>query len=369
MKLLDVTPYFHTRSGGIRRYLLEKSKFLEDTSIDHVLIIPGKENRVYYHRRTKVYEVSSFPIPMTGGYRFFLSYSGIKHILEEEKPNVVELGGTYQPIPTLKSDDYLLSVFYHSDIRSDLSLIPIPNRLKNVLTDYTITKRLSKAHIVITPSKRQEEFLRNYKIENAVTVNLGVDTDVFNPSKRDPYFDRFLGIKEGTIKLLYVGRLSPEKNIGMLLNLVEHFDPTLFHFVLVGDGPLREEVKRKASRIPNLTYLDFITGEEELAKVYASCDIFVSTSPIETYGLSFLEAQACGCLLVAFDMGLESQPFKDFLTEDYSLQGFYRAVIKACEAINLVTREQVASLIRDRFSWRNTFERLLEVYSGLLAQV
>ena len=40
MKLVDITPYFHSKSGGIKRYLLEKAKFLRDKDIEHVIIIP-----------------------------------------------------------------------------------------------------------------------------------------------------------------------------------------------------------------------------------------------------------------------------------------------------------------------------------------
>lgn len=366
MKLVDITPYFHSKSGGIRRYLLEKSKYMQKKGIEHVLIIPGKERRTYHINSTKVYELPSFPLPLTGGYRFFSSFAEIREILKIEEPHVVELGGTYQPINHLKSDNYLLSVFYHSDIRTDLSLLPAPEKLKKVLLEHIIRKKLSKADLIITPSRMQEDFLRTYGLENIITVNLGVDTEVFNPSKRDPYFEKALGIDSGRFKLIYAGRLSPEKNIDLLLEVFQHLDPTLFHLVVVGDGPLRKRVERLSQKLPNLTYLGYLQKEEDLAKVYASCDIFVSTSTGETYGLAFLEAQACGCLLVAYDMGLETQPFKEFLVKELTLEAFYHAIVRACNEVSLVNKEKVSSFVLSNFSWNATFEKLLDVYQGVL---
>lgn len=363
MKLVDITPYFHSKSGGIKRYLLEKVKYLKDKDIEHVLIIPGKERRSYFVESTKVYELPSFPLPLTGGYRFFSSLAEIREILQRESPDIVEVGGSYQPLPYLKSDRYLLSVFYHSDIRTDLSLIPGPRRLKDLFMEHTIRKKLSKADLIFTPSKKQEEFLKGFGLERVLTVNLGVDTQTFNPFRKNPYFDKIFGIRGDKYKLLYVGRLSVDKNISLLLEVFQHLDPSLFHLVVAGDGPQRKRVESLSRKLPNLTYLGYIHGEEELAQLYASCDIYVSASLRETYGLSFLEAQACGCILVAFDMDLETQPFKEFLARKISQEELYKAIIKASNAVSLSLKEAISSYIANNFSWTSTFERLLEVYS------
>ncbi len=366
MKLVDITPYFHSKSGGIKRYLLEKIKYFRDKDIEHLLIIPGKERKSYYLEATKVYELPSFPLPLTGGYRFFSSLAEIKEILQRESPDIVEVGGSYQIIPYLKSHKYLLSVFYHSDIKADLFLIPGPQRLKNFLLEHTIRKKLSKADIILTPSKKQEEFLKGFGLESVLTINLGVDTQTFNPSKKNPYFNRILGIRENKYKLLYVGRLSIEKNLSLLLEVFQHLDPFLFHLVIAGDGPLKRKVEGISKKLPNLTYLGYIHKEEELAELYASCDIYVSASLRETYGLSFLEAQACGCILVAFDMGLETQPFKEFLVREMNQEELYNAIIRASNTLSLSLKEAISSYIINNFSWTSTFERLMGVYSGRL---
>ncbi|MFN3813628.1 MAG: glycosyltransferase [Aquificaceae bacterium] len=369
MKLVDITPYFHSKSGGIRRYILEKVKYLEGKDIEHVLIIPGKEKKVYRIWSTKVYQIPSFPIPMSGGYRFFGSFKDIKEILRMEKPNVVELGGTYIPITHLRSQRYKLIVFYHADVRTDASLLPIPEKLKEKLINFTLTKKLSFADFIITPSTRQEEFLKQNGFEKVQTVNLGVDTHVFNTSTRDHRLSRMLGIMDHTFKVIYAGRLSPEKGIDILLDVIDIMDPSLFYFLIAGDGPLKGKVERFAQRRPNVSYLGYIQNEEELSRIYASCDIYISASTSETYGLSFLEAQACGCLLVAPDLGLETQPFKDFLVKTPDTESFYDALIRAANAQSFLMREKVSSHIKENFSWERCFEKLLEVYSLVDEQV
>jgi len=366
MKLIDLTPYFHSRSGGIRRYLLEKAKFLKDVpSVTHVIIVPGKEEKIYKLWNSKVYELPSLPIPKSGGYRVFISLSKVKEIIRKENPHVTELGGTYQPIPQLRSREYILSVFYHADVVGDLSLLPLPNRMRSILVEHTIRRKLFFADIVITPSKRYEDFLRDYGFDRIKTINLGVDTEIFNPLRKDEEFLKSLGVKTDTFKVLYVGRLSPEKNIDLLLELAESIDPLLFHFVIVGDGALRKKVEKAQKRFTNLTYLGYISDSLELAKLYASCDVFLSPSLYETYGLSFLEAQACGCPIIALDMGLESQPFRDFLVKELSIKAFKEALFKLFKNQSDRLREEISKHIRENFSWKKTFKNLLETYVEL----
>lgn len=362
MKLIDITPYFHNKSGGIKRYLLEKAKYLKDINIKHVLIVPGREKKSYYLEATKVYELPSFPLPLTGGYRYFSSFAQIREILHKESPDIVEVGGSYFLLPYLKSHKYLLTTFYHSDIRTALSLIPGPQKLKNILLESMIKKYLSKADLIFVPSRRQEEFLKSFGLKNIQTINLGVDTKTFNLSKRNPSFDKVLGLRENKCKLLYVGRLSIDKNIRLLFEVLQELDPSLFHLVIVGDGPLRKKVETLSKKLTNLTYLGYIHHKEELAQLYASCDLYVSASLRETYGLSFLEAQACGCVLIAFDLGLETQPFKEFLPREINKEALYHAIIKASRALSLSLKETISSYIINNFSWTSTFKKLMGVY-------
>ncbi|MFN4132600.1 MAG: glycosyltransferase, partial [Caldimicrobium sp.] len=118
----------------------------------------------------------------------------------------------------------------------------------------------------------------------------GVDTELFSPDKREvDFWQKRLGIKKHQMVILYVGRVSKEKGLDTFLKVAKCFPEEVF--VIVGDGPYREEIENKKPK--NVHLVGYMLGEE-LAKAYASSDIFLFPSETETYGLVVLEAMASG---------------------------------------------------------------------------
>jgi hypothetical protein len=112
----------------------------------------------------------------------------------------------------------------------------------------------------------------------------------------------------GTLLLLYAGRLAPEKNLPLLIEMMRSLDHDRerdYRLILVGDGVQREHLEQLASRQApgRVHFLDHITDRERLAEVYASCDLFVHPNPREPFGIAPLEAMASGLPLVAANTG------------------------------------------------------------------
>ncbi|MFW5734625.1 MAG: glycosyltransferase family 4 protein, partial [Oceanidesulfovibrio sp.] len=130
----------------------------------------------------------------------------------------------------------------------------------------------------------------------------GVDVERFTPLKRNGFFKNFS--LNGSKKLLYVGRISKEKNLHVLeeayRQVAEQY-PGKLDFVVVGDGPYREEMER------NLVGTGAVfTGKlegDDLSAAYASSDLFVFPSTTDTFGRVVLEAQASGIPVVVTDQG------------------------------------------------------------------
>ncbi|WP_448587474.1 glycosyltransferase [Thermocrinis sp.] len=364
MKIMDITLYYHSYSGGIRTYIDKKMDWVFEREIDHALVIPGKGYRRYGLKRTTVYELPSFPL--IGGYRFFKSLEDIREIIRLEKPDLIEFSGTYLPVPFFRKEGIPISVFYHADARREISLFPMPKKMKEKLFSLIVDKCLKVADIILVPSLRYKKELESFGLENVHYIPLGVDTRTFHPSKRDRSFKNSLGIQTEKLLLIYVGRLSPEKGVNTLTKLMKKLDPSMFHMLIVGRGPLEVFIKGQQKKIPNLNYIPYISSKEELARVYASADLFVSASKFETFGLAFLEAQSSGLPVCAFDLQLETQILKETLSDDMSVDGLTECVIRASELVKYNTniREYLHRKVKENFSWENTFNLLAEAYEN-----
>jgi len=136
--------------------------------------------------------------------------------------------------------------------------------------------------------------LVKYKFKNLKLWNRGVDTNLFNPAKRNR--------SDKKIRLTYVGRVAIEKNIKEFLNVKGDYKKTV-----VGDGP---ELKKYTNKYPEIEFVGLKMGEE-LAKYYADADVFVFPSKTDTLGNVILESLASGTPVAAYPV---TGP-KDILTD------------------------------------------------------
>jgi glycosyltransferase involved in cell wall biosynthesis len=123
-----------------------------------------------------------------------------------------------------------------------------------------------------------------------------VDTSRFDPARRDR------PSRPGELSVLYVGRISKEKNIDLLADAFElaHERDSRLHLVLAGGGP---EQHRLSERLGDrATFLGWLEGSE-LAAAYANADAFCFASATDTFGQVVLEAQASGLAVLAVDAG------------------------------------------------------------------
>ena len=127
----------------------------------------------------------------------------------------------------------------------------------------------------------------------------GLDIQLFNHKKRAADFWIKRGASSGVPILLYVGRVSREKDLDMLVSLMQRIGNQKAILAVVGDGPYREELQEN---IPNAIFTGYLHGEE-LALAYASADVFVFPSTTDTYGNVVIEALASGIPCVVSDAG------------------------------------------------------------------
>jgi glycosyltransferase involved in cell wall biosynthesis len=158
---------------------------------------------------------------------------------------------------------------------------------------------------VYVPSRStaQELIEKGLRPEKVRLFPRGVDIQRFHPSKRDLRFlrERFQ-VGDG-LKLLYVGRISKEKDLPLLSEVFHKLCRTHLELqlIMVGEGPYLMELREKMRGVP-CTFTGYLEGED-LAKVFASSDLFVFPSTTDTFGNVVLEAQASGLPVVVTDAG------------------------------------------------------------------
>ena len=164
----------------------------------------------------------------------------------------------------------------------------------------TVLRRFHNRSIAtLVPTRELAEMLARHGFHNPRVVSRGVNARLFTPERRDAAMRATWGVTETTPVALYVGRLAPEKNIDLAIRAYRAMQvrkPEL-RFVLVGSGPDEQRLKRDN---PDLIFAGPQVGEN-LARHYASGDIFLFPSLSETFGNVVIEAMASGLGIVAFD--------------------------------------------------------------------
>jgi len=172
-------------------------------------------------------------------------------------------------------------------------------------------------HIYV-PSASMKEVLAKAGIRRDIRLwSRGIDRAIFSPTRRDPEWRRELGISDDEAVLLFVGRLVKEKAIDVVADLHKELKRRgmRHRMLIVGDGPARAQFEEC---VPEGIFAGFLSGVD-LARAYASSDIFFNPSVTETFGNVTLEAMASGlpavCLKATGSSNLVANGLTGYLSE------------------------------------------------------
>jgi glycosyltransferase involved in cell wall biosynthesis len=165
----------------------------------------------------------------------------------------------------------------------------------------------NRSTMTLVPSVSQRMELERRHFERLALLSRGVDSQLFHPAKRLNALREQWGLTEADIAVIHVGRLAPEKNLGLLKRtfdtLKSSYPQRTLKLIVVGDGPQRQELE---SEMPEAIFCGTQRGEA-LACHYASGDVFLFPSLTETFGNVVLEALASGLGVVAYDQAAAAQ--------------------------------------------------------------
>ncbi len=277
---------------GVTRVLYKLIEELNERNIENIFIsaiIPEIDKQP-----TEMFKVPSITVPFYKEYR--LPYSGQKSFekrLLEFKPDIIHFNS---PCPlgyaALKFGlKYRIPVVatYHTHFVSYAKYYKVKS-LESVSWNY-FRSIYNRCESVYVPSLPIINELREHDITTTKFLPHGVDTKVFNPIFKSEDWKKDLGI-EGKVALLYAGRLVWEKDLRTLSEVYKILNEKRkdIVFVLVGDGPIKEDLQEL---MPNAKFLGYQSGYQ-LSRTYASSDIFIFPSTTETFGNVTVEAMASG---------------------------------------------------------------------------
>ena len=251
----------------------------------------------------KVVGVPAMPLPLYPELKLGLPGPAVSEALDNFKPDIIHvvnpavlgLGGIW----LAKTNNIPLIASYHTHLPKYLEHYGM-GMLEPLLWEL-LKAAHNQALLNLCTSTAMVKELEEKGIQNTALWQRGVDTDSFRPELRnDEMRKRLLGNYDDKGSLLiYVGRLSAEKQIERIKPVLEELPET--RLALVGDGPHRQQLEKHFEGTPT-TFVGYLAGEE-LASAYASGDAFLFPSSTETLGLVLLEAMAAGCPVVGANKG------------------------------------------------------------------
>jgi glycosyltransferase involved in cell wall biosynthesis len=262
---------------------------------------------------------------------------------------------------------------YHTALPQYGSYLTDEGFVEDTLWQYMIWF-YTRLHLVLAPSRATARELEDRGVPGQLihTYPRGIDVERFHPRRRDPALETRLGL-DGRRVLLYVGRVSREKNLPLLVRVFTRLSRQLedLSLVVVGDGPYRPEMQRRLQGTPAI-FTGCVLGDE-LPALYAAADLFVFPSTTDTFGNAVLEAQACGIPVVVTDRGGPGENLDDGASGVVVPGGDEDALLQTLLELldDLPRLQEMGRRARARLedsSFERAFEQSWHLYESLLRQ-
>jgi alpha-1,6-mannosyltransferase len=409
VKTLHVTNSYHPTSGGIRTFYSALLEGANRLGRQMRLVVPGESDRVeevgeygriYYLRAPKS------PI-FDSRYRLILPHTflvpganGLRHILRIEKPDVVEVNDKYSLcwlagalrkgwIPGVTRPTLVGVSCERMDdsVRSYIAASPLALRLAALYLAKAYVP-LFDCHIAVSRYVADELTGASADLNGRLQVlPMGVHIEQFGPQHRDPKLREQLlresGGDDSTVLLLYAGRLSREKNLALLVEMMDRLTGMTrrdnsgastaaglpnCRLLIAGGGPLQDWLQREGVRLNGrIRLLGHVGSKAELARLVATADAFVHPNPREPFGIGPLEAMASGTPLVVPDSGgvLEYAGTNTAWLARPDGLSFALAVLKLVSAPDEArAKAERARGIAERHNWQRIAGQFFEAYEA-----
>ncbi|GHO68732.1 glycosyl transferase family 1 [Ktedonobacter sp. SOSP1-52] len=379
MRIAIITENFLPKLDGVTRTLARLLEHVQATG--HQALLLGPESGMEQYAGAEVIGTAGLPLPFYPELKFNFFRPLFIRRLYEFQPDIVHivdpvvLGATGLAAARLLNKPLVSS--YHTNLAAycthfGFSFFTQPMWHYNRFIH-------NQCELTFCPSPSTAQMLRQQGFEHLRLWPRGVDTTLFRPEQHDAEL-RASWLQgreqpEQKVVLLYVGRVSWEKNLQLLIQAYRQMDHTRSHLVIVGHGPAHDEIRQELQGLP-VTFTGYLRGEE-LARAYATADLFAFPSYTETFGQVVLEAMASGLPVV----GLRAEGVRDLvqhestglLLEAETLSADERVATYRDHLQRLVQQEamrlemgEAAHQQANRYSWYESMECVIRGYEEVI---
>lgn len=363
LRVAIVAESFLPQVNGVTNSVLRVLDFLKKNNHEAIILAPDSNGSPLEYAGFEV-----LPIPavnLKGLIPLALPQQLAKAKLIEFNPDIIHLAspallGNYIAKFARRSEIPTLSV-YQTDLAG------FANNYGLQLANSSLSKFVAKVHSntdrTLAPSSSACNYLTRLGVPEVRLWQRGVDSERYRAENRSSELRaKLLGGRPDRTLIGYIGRLAHEKRLEDLIDLDSQDDVQL---VIVGDGPIRNRLERK---LPNTIFTGFKSGNE-LAKIYASLDIFIHTGQHETFCQSIQEALASGVPVIAPNLGGPVDLVQNGVTGYLINTGNYKEIRRVVKLIQNSNPEALQKLTRDSVvqrTWSSINQELIQHYRDLI---
>lgn len=296
MRVAIITESYAPEINGVAHSVLRVAEHLAERGHEPMVVAPKPRRKLGstgIDDRYPVLRLPSLPLPGYPSVRLALPNRQIRQALLRHRADVVHLAspfvlGAWGSAVASELGIPIVAI-YQTDVPGYADAYGLGLATKAA---WRWTKQIhSRADLTLAPSTAAMAKLRSHGIDNLAKWQRGVDTTLFHPCRVDSRLRREFA-PHGELIVGYIGRLANEKRVELL---AETACLPGVRVVVVGDGPTARKVR---AAMPEAVFLG-PRGGADLARIYASLDIFVHTGPYETFCQTIQEAKASQIPVVA----------------------------------------------------------------------
>ncbi len=308
MRVAIFTNTYHPAVNGVANCVAAYREGLLRRGMEVTVFAPAP---LKYERRNDPENVLRFPavpVPMDLDYSIAMPYSGrvVKalhrlefDVIHTQHPVWVGAWGAWYA----RWNDLPLVTTVHTEYELFAPMVPLPTPLVEMYLSVRVTSYCNKCQVVTTPVQSTRRRLKVQGVTTPIEILPNpVRVEEFAQADGAPVRRR-LGMAADAVLIGFVGRLSPEKNLGVLLDGVADVLRRVpsSAFLVVGDGSERDSAQQQAARlgISEQTFFVGVVSPAEIPPYQAAIDVMVTASLSESQPLAYTEAMAAGTPLVA----------------------------------------------------------------------